>query len=222
MVGHILRFDPRYTGAAARVAEGEIGRPLHITARRFTLSQVGGRLAGSSSPRFYLGVHDIDAMQWVSGRKIKGVFARAVSLASRETSQPRTEDAIFATCELEDGMAGNLQFGWTLPDNSPSGIDARLEVVGTLGRIDVDTHDHGLTVLGPSGLTLPDGLHWPEVNGRITGNLADEVNHFVRGVCYDQDFLVTVDEAMRNVAVNDAIMRSLQSNALEVVETVGS
>ena len=38
----------------------------------------------------------------------------------------------------------------------------------------------------------------------------------------DQDFLVTVDDAMRNVAVNDAIMRSLQSNALEVVETIGS
>jgi myo-inositol 2-dehydrogenase/D-chiro-inositol 1-dehydrogenase len=222
MVGHLLRFDPRYAGAAASVAEGVIGRPLHTTARRFTLSQVGRRLAGRSSPRFYLGVHDIDAMQWVSGRKIKRVFARAVSSASRETSQPRTEDAIFATCELEDGMAGNLQFGWTLPDNSPSGIDARLEVVGTLGRIDVDTHDHGLTVLGQSGLTLPDGLHWPEVNGRITGNLAEEVNHFVRGVCDDQDFLVTLDDAMRNVAVNDAIMRSLQSNALEVVETIGS
>jgi myo-inositol 2-dehydrogenase/D-chiro-inositol 1-dehydrogenase len=218
MVGHLLRFDPRYAGAAASVAEGVIGRPLHTTARRFTLSQVGRRLAGRSSPRFYLGVHDIDAMQWVSGRKIKRVFARAVSSAN----QPHTEDAIFATCEFDDGIAGNLQFGWTLPDNSPSAIDARLEVVGTLGRVDVDTHDHGLSVLGQTGLTLPDGLHWPEVNGRITGDLADEVNHFVRGVCYDQDFLVTVDEAMRNVAVNDAIERSLQSHALEVVETVGS
>jgi myo-inositol 2-dehydrogenase/D-chiro-inositol 1-dehydrogenase len=222
MVGHLLRFDPRYAGAAACIAEGVIGRPLHITARRFTLRQVGRRLAGRSSPCFYLGVHDIDAMQWVSGRKVRRVFARAVSSAPRESTQPPTEDAIFATCELEDGMAGNLQFGWTLPDNSPSGINARLEVVGTLGCVDVDTHDHGLSVLGPSGLTLPDGLHWPEVNSRITGNLAEEVNHFVRGLCYDQAFLVTVDDAMRNVAVNDAIMRSLQSNALEVVETVGS
>ena len=222
MVGHLLRFDPRYAGAAARVAEGAIGRSLHITARRFTLSQVGRRLAGKSSPRFYLGVHDIDAMQWVSGRKIKRVFARAVSSTPPEANQPPAEDAIFATCELEDGIAGNLHFGWTLPDNSPSAIDARLEVVGTLGRVDVDTHDHGLSVLSQSALTLPDGLHWPEVNGRITGDLSEEVNHFVRGVCYDQNFLVTVDDALRNVAVNDAIMRSLQSNALEVVETVGS
>ncbi len=218
MVGHILRFDPRYAGAAAQVAEGVIGRPLHVTASRFTFRQVGTRLAGRSSPCFYLGIHDIDAMQWVTGRGITGVFARGVRYVVPDSALPPTEDAIFATCELEGGVAGNLQFGWTLPNHSPSGISARLEVVGTLGYVDVDTHDHGLRVVGATGLSLPDGLHWPDTNQRIGGDLAEEVNHFLRSVRDDKDFLVSVADAVRAVAVNDAIIRSLRSNALEVVD----
>src|SRR2546421_1370382 len=217
MVGHILRFDPRYAGAAAQVAEGVVGQPLHVTAGRFTFRDVGLRMAGRSSPCFYLGIHDIDAMQWITGRKITRLFARAVRTVVPDSSRPPGDDAIFATCELEGGVVGNLQFGWTLPNNFPSGINARLEVVGTMGSVAVDTLDHGLRVVGVAGMTLPDGLHWPETNQRITGDLADEVNHFVLSVCNDQDFLVPVADAVRNVAVNDAIIRSIKSNVPEAV-----
>src|SRR6266576_480152 len=220
MVGHILRFDPRYAGAAAQVVEGVVGQPLHVTAGRFTFRDVGTRIAGRSSPCFYLGIHDIDAMQWVTGRKITRLFARAVRTVVPNSSAPPADDAIFATCELEGGVVGNLQFGWTLPNNFPSGINARLEVVGTMGSVAVDTHDHGLLVVGTGGMTLPDRLHWPETNQRIAGDLADEVNHFVGSVCNDQDFLVPVADAVRNVAVNDAIIRSIKSNAPETVELV--
>src|SRR2546429_4806289 len=220
MVGHILRFDPRYAGAAAQVAEGVIGRPLHVTASRFTFRPVGTRLAGRSSPCVYLGIHDIDAMKWVTGRRITRLFARAVRTVVPNSTAPPGDDAIFATCELEGGVVGNLQFGWTLPNNFPSGINARLEVVGTMGIVAVDTHDPGLRVVGVRGMTLPDGLHWPETNERITGDLADEVNHFVASVCNDKDFLVPVADAVRNVAVNDAIIRSINSNSPETVDLV--
>src|SRR6266704_1014904 len=219
IVGHILRFDPRYAGAASQVAAGFLGQPLHVTAGRFTLRAVGTRMAGRSSPCFYLGIHDIDAMQWITGRRITRLYARAVGTVS-DSSIPQTDDAIFATCELEGGVVGNLQFGWTLPNNFPSGINARLEVVGTMGSVAVDTLDHGLRVVGVAGMTLPDGLHWPETNQRITGDLADEVNHFVLSVCNDQDFFVPVADAVRNVAVNDAIIRSIKSNVPETVDVV--
>src|SRR5437773_5677093 len=220
MVGHILRFDPRYAGAAAQVAGGVVGEPLHVTAGRFTFRDVGTRMGGRSSPCFYLGIHDIDAMQWVTGRRITWLFARAVRTVVPNSSEPPTDDAIFATCELEGGVVGNLQFGWTLPNNFPSGINARLEVVGTTGTVAVDTHDHGLQVVGGAGMTLPDTLHWPQTNQRIAGDLADEVNHFIVSVCNEQDFLVPVADAVRNVAVNDAIIRSIKSNAAETVELV--
>src|SRR5256886_7531418 len=199
MVGPILRFDPRYAGAASQVAAGVLGQPLHVTAGRFTLRAVGTRMAGRSSPCFYLGIHDIDAMQWVTGLRITRLYARAVRTVVPNSSAPPADDAIFATCELEGGVVGSLQFGWTLPNNFPSGINARLEVVGTKGSVAIDTHDHGLRVVGAIGMTLPDGLHWPETNQRIAGDLADEVNHFVASVCDDKEFLVPVADAVRSV-----------------------
>src|SRR5438045_4707825 len=108
MVGHILRFDPRYAGAAAQVAEGAVGKPLHVTAGRFTFRDVGTRMAGRSSPCFYLGIHDIDAMQAVTGRRVTRLYARAVGTGS-ESSIPPTDDAIVATRQLEGGVAGNPQ-----------------------------------------------------------------------------------------------------------------
>src|SRR6266568_2990846 len=104
MVGHILRFDPRYAGAAAQVAGGVIGTPLHATASRFTFRHVGARMAGTSSPCFYLGIHDIDAMQWISGKQITRVFGRAVRSVVLDGSTVPTDDAVFATCELEGGL----------------------------------------------------------------------------------------------------------------------
>jgi predicted dehydrogenase len=219
MVGHILRFDPRYVGAAEAVANGQVGDPVHITGTRFSPREVGERLAGSSSVCFYLGVHDVDAIQWVTGKRVSSVYSRAVSKIM-PLAGVDSEDSIFSTCEFEDGSIGALHFGWSVPPYMPSAINARLEVFCTEGVIKLDVHDHGLHVIAPSGITLPDGLHWPEVNGRIRGDLAAEVLHFVTSVRDDQEFVVSVPEAMRAVAVNDAILRSVESGRPESVEKV--
>jgi predicted dehydrogenase len=219
MVGHILRFDPRYVGAAKAVSDGVIGEPVHVTATRFTGRAVGERLAGSSSVCFYLGVHDVDAAQWISGQRITRVYARAVSKIMPSVGVD-SEDAILATCEFEGGAIGSLGFGWSTPSFMPSGINARLEVMGTQGAINLDVHDHGLRLITESGYSLPDGLHWPEVNERITGDLADEVLHFVTSVRDGKAFIMSVTDAMRAVAVNDAILRSAKSGRPEDVGRV--
>src|SRR2546421_2230322 len=54
MVGHILRFDPRYAGAASQVAAGGPGPAPHVTARRFTLPDVWARLAGRRTAFLFL------------------------------------------------------------------------------------------------------------------------------------------------------------------------
>jgi predicted dehydrogenase len=219
MVGHICRFDPRYVGAAQAVASGSIGDPVHVSASRFGHREAGERMAGSSSVCFYVGVHDVDAIQWVSGKRVTRVYSRAVSKIM-PSAGIESEDAIFTTCELEDGAIGALHFGWSLPQYMPSNINARLEVVGTDGVVQLDVHDHGLRVINASGVTLPDGLHWPDINGRLWGDLAAEVNHFIQCLRDDKEFAVPVHDAMRAVAVNDAILRSVESGQPERVETV--
>ncbi|MFO1057416.1 MAG: Gfo/Idh/MocA family oxidoreductase [Dongiaceae bacterium] len=217
MVGHILRFDPRYVEAAAAVREGRIGQPIHASSGRFTVRDIGTRMNGSSSVCFYLGVHDVDALQWITGREIRSVYSRAVSKLMPSLGVA-SEDAIFTTCEMTDGMVGQLHFGWSLPSDVPTGIWARTEVIGSEGLIDLDVRDHGLRTLSRGRWSLPDGLHWPTVNGRIMGDLHEEVRHFAEAVREDKPFVVPVADAMRNVAVNDAILRSVASGKAETVE----
>lgn len=219
MVAHILRFDPRYVEAARTVAEGRIGTVLHGSSGRFTNSDLGIRLNGTSSVCFYLGVHDVDALQWISGERITRVYSRAVSKLMPEKGV-QSEDAYFTTCELTGGMAGQLYFGWTLPAGIPTGIWARTEIVGSEGMVDLDVRDHGLRLLTSGAWSLPDGVHWPEVNGRIMGDLYEEQRHFVEAVREDLEFLMPTRDAMRNIAVTDAILRSVASGQPETVEEV--
>ena len=216
LVGHILRFDPRYVEAAAAVKAGRIGEPIHGTSGRFTVRDIGTRMNGASSVCFYLGVHDVDALQWISGAEIKTIYSRAVSKLM-PTLGVASEDAIFSTCEMTNGLTGQLYFGWSLPSNIPTGIWARTEVIGTEGVIDLDVRDHGLRVLSRGAWSLPDGLHWPTVNDRITGDLFEEIRHFATAVRDDKPFLMPVADALRAVAVNDAILRSCKSGRAEAV-----
>ncbi|WP_127144482.1 Gfo/Idh/MocA family protein [Pelagibacterium montanilacus] len=217
MVGQILRFDPRYNQAAQAVRNGEIGEPLHGSSGRFTNSELGLRMNGGSSVCFYLGVHDVDALQWISGQNVTRVFSRQVSKQMPKLGV-QSEDAYFTTCEMTSGMVGQLYFGWTLPKGIPTGLWARTEVIGTEGVIDLDVRDSGLRMLASGGWSLPDGVHWPEVNGRIMGDLYEEQRHFVQAVREDLTFLVPTPDALRNVAVNDAILRSVKSGQPEDVE----
>ena len=219
MVAHLLRFDPRYVGAANAVANGSIGEVVHVSAKRFSLRNVGKRLAGSSSVCFYLGVHDVDALQWVSGKRITSVYARSVAKLMPSYGI-NSEDAIFANFQYDDGTIGSLEISWALPDYMPSGINANLEVVGTEGVVRLDTSDHGLNVINQSGVVLPDGLHWPEVNNQIVGDLRDEILHFITAVRDGNEFVISVEEAMRAVAVNDAILKSVESGVPVDVERI--
>jgi myo-inositol 2-dehydrogenase/D-chiro-inositol 1-dehydrogenase len=217
LIAHILRFDPRYVQAAETVRQGRIGTPIHGSSGRFTVRDIGTRLNGGSSVCFYLGVHDVDVLQWVTGAEITRVYSRAVAKLMPSLGV-ESEDAIFTTVEMTGGMVGQLYFGWSLPSNIATGIWARTEVIGTEGIVDLDVRDHGLRVLSSGVWSLPDGLHWPTVNDRITGDLQEEIRHFTTAVRDDKPFVMSVPEAMRAVAVNDAILRSVASGQPEAVE----
>jgi len=219
LVGQIMRFDPRYASAAAAVRAGKIGEPLHLKAGRIADRSVGTRMNGTSSVLFYVGIHDVDAIQWISGQRITRVYSRAVSKLMPSLGV-ESEDAILSVVDLENGAVGQLFNGWTRPVDTPVLIDGRFELFGTDGIIEIDVRDHGVKIYGKEQFELPDGLHWPEVNGRIRGDLAAEVAHFVDAVTHDKPFVISVEEALRDVAVNDAILRSVASGQPQDVERV--
>lgn len=216
MIGHVLRFDPRYAMAARAVSEGSIGEVLTTSAGRLALRTEGMHAHDMSSLVMHLGVHDIDIIQWVSGRRITRVFACGVSKLMPRLGYEQN-DAITSTLELDDGSIGTLFSGWNRLEDDPVGIDGRLEIAGTHGIINIDVRDHGIRMTTNQGTTQPDALHWPEVHGRIRGNLAAEVRHFCTSLATDAKFVISAEEALSAVAVGDAVDRSIASGEPESV-----
>jgi predicted dehydrogenase len=219
MIAHLLRFDPRYEQAAVAVAGGRIGEAVHTYARRLCHRSVGVRLRGATTPVHFLATHDVDAIQWITGSRITRVYSRSVSKAVPGPDRSQLE-VVVATLELENGCVGTLEAGWALPDGIPARMDARLEVVGTQGAVQVDVRDHGLHIIEAGAVSFPDTLHYPDVNGRLGGDVLDEVRHFVTAVRDQGPFVISTAEAMSVTAVNDAITRSLDSGKSEAVDLI--
>ncbi len=204
MVGHICRFDPRVTLAKQAIDEGRIGRIVSLHAKR-NLPQAPGPLRlDKISPLMGDGVHDADLMMWFLGAAPSRVYARHVRF--NDFAYP---DLGWAMLEFGESAVGVVETNWGLPANTPTVIDARLEVVGTEGMLTVDCAQTGLTVLDAAGPKMRDTDYWPEQHGRLVGVLRDEVDYFARCVRTGRaPDVITPAEAARAVAVIEAAERS--------------
>jgi predicted dehydrogenase len=116
MVAHILRFDPRYVQVHEAAAPERLGRPLHLRAKRNGVRATARRLGSASSILFYMGVHDVDAMQWVARSPIVRVYAQKISALGNGN-----EDALYAVVNFENGAIGQIDYSWAWPDGLMNG-----------------------------------------------------------------------------------------------------
>ena len=78
MVGHLLRFDPRFAGAAEALASGRIGELLHITLRRNSSIAGPRRYGDSVRLHFHVSVHDADLLRFIAAQEVERVYAQAI------------------------------------------------------------------------------------------------------------------------------------------------
>ena len=203
MVAHILRFDPRYVQVYEAAAPERLGRPLHLRAKRNGTRATARQLGSASSILFYMGVHDVDAMQWIARSPIVRVYAQKISVLGTGN-----EDALYAVVNFENGAIGQIDYSWAWPDGLMNGYRAALEVVGERAAASLDVTDQGFAVVDDSGTTGGDTHLWPEINGRIVGDLADELSHFVSAVQTGAPFVQPYQEALAAIPVLDALAQS--------------
>ncbi len=216
MVAHLLRFDPRYVRIKEEIAQGGLGEILHLRGKRQNQRTIVERLGGRISMLFYVGVHDIDIVQWYAGSRITRVYAQKVA---KFNSAYDSEDCIFFLANFANGSLATFEFSWALPKNFPAGIYASIEAVGTKGAGYVDILEQGARIFREEGIACeyPDTLHWPETNGRIMGDLRDEIEHYADAVLNNKEFLVPTNEVISAIAVIEAVLKSLDTDkAVEV------
>jgi predicted dehydrogenase len=211
-IGHTLRFDPRYVAAYDAVRAGKIGEPIHFAAGRFTLRSRRELVRNTSSAPFDLGIHDIDAVQWVTGKRIVRVHAFA---AKADDGGPPS--CVIANCVLDGEAVGQLYCGWTRLDTWPNAVDSRFEIGGTEGTVAVRVYDDGGMVATAKEYRLVDALNARLVRGSVGGNLFDTVRHFYSCLASSTPFTVTLNDAISAVAVADAVNRSVASGSTEEV-----
>ncbi|MCS6996189.1 MAG: Gfo/Idh/MocA family oxidoreductase [Casimicrobiaceae bacterium] len=124
-VGHIERFNPAVLELRQRLSAGELGRVLHVEARRQGPFPVRIQDVGVVID---LAVHDIDLVRFVTGSEVERVYA--------ETTQrlhEAHEDLLRATMRLNDGVVASLAVDWLTPTKVRS-----LTVTGERGMFQVD------------------------------------------------------------------------------------
>jgi predicted dehydrogenase len=209
MVGHLLRFDARYLRARRLVASGELGDVLHVYARRNSAAGAGQRYGGSTRLMWHVSIHDIDLVRWVTGRQIVAVTARGVS---RGVAGQGQLDSLVALLELDGGGVAGLESCWALPGIYRDGIDARLEVVGTRGALEVQGLEQGLAVVVGDARWHPDTTRYVEHDdGAGGGILAAELAHFVRCVTLGVPCVIDPGDALAAVRVAAAIEAAVET-----------
>jgi predicted dehydrogenase len=208
MVGQILRFDPRYVAAQAAIRSGRVGELVHMAVRRNNGLGSARRLAALTSVLFFLGVHDIDFLNWCAGAPAVSVYGQSVSRVLRDTP-----DTVQALLRYPGGATASLEASWVLPDSMPLGLDASFEGVGTTGAVYVNGGSYNVSVAA-ARFEQPELFYAPDVQGTTSGALRDELEHFAHCVLRGATPLVGGSQGKAAVQVAWAIQRSLETGAV--------
>ncbi len=208
MVGHVVRFDPRYQAAKQAIDAGEVGDIIHVYGRRNNILASGRRICGRTSVAFFLGSHDLDLMRWFVGAEVVRVYAESSRKALADVG---ADDTIYTLLKYDNGAVGCLETCWAIPEGVPNTLDARLEVIGTAGRVAVLVGDESLEIASQDRARRPDIAYGPIVCDLQHGALRTQLEHFADCVRTGCPPLISPSDARAAVELCVAIHQSLDA-----------
>jgi predicted dehydrogenase len=211
LVGHCLRFDPRYDQARQAVERGELGAIQTIYTRRANTVAAQDRLGGRCSLPLFLGVHDYDVMRWLVGSEVERVTAESKWGLLQGQGFP-AEDANCALLRFAGGALGIAELTWILPRGFPAAGDHRLDLVGVTGSLSIATLETGLRRADGQRAVQVDTASAPSVQGHPGGMFYFQLRHFVDCVR---------GRAMPGVTPHDAVMALRIALAVERAAATG-
>jgi predicted dehydrogenase len=216
MAGHIERFNPAVGELARRVRAGDVGRVLHLTARR--MAPIGPRTQDVNIVHDSA-LHDIDVMRYVLGAEVESVLAEAQT----GVIQP-FEDSIIGLLRFsaQDGMPGAigcLDVNWLSPRRVRD-----LTVLGDEGLFALDYAAQTLDYYPPAQSASRQGSTplWSAPASRPSAAavsipvvpqepLAAELSAFVAALRDGSEMPVTGADALAALAIADALTLSART-----------
>ena len=216
LVGHILRFEPRYAAVAQSVHAGEIGAVQAVRHARIGLVADQEVLQGRTSIALYYGVHEFDLARWYAG-DITSIYAQRSSGVLRSKGF-QVDDLYSAVMTFRSGGHGTAMLGWSLPPGMPGWGISGVSVFGENCVLNVDLGYLGYMKVRGDSLENDDVHYSPIVHERMRGAMSIEVDHFVECVRGDAAPLCTAADGAAAVEISLAMERSAAGGEVVVLE----
>lgn len=213
-VGYLLRFDPRYYKARELIEAGKIGKPIHLYARRNSARTEGPkRYAGTLPLAMHVTVHDVDMVLWMlKGQTPVTAYAQQTDILLGEMG---TQDTIAGVVRFSGGTVVTFESAWSLPAGARHMIDARLEMIGTEGSFEVQCGDSGLYFADNQSSQEIDTQHWPEIGGKVGGDLRQQLSSVLDWVNGVECQVATGDEALLSLELTQALVKSAETGEVQ-------
>jgi len=159
---------------------------------------------------FWVGVHDIDIMRWITGSNIERVMAMKTKKGLEDWD---IKGSYFALLAFENGVIATLENTW-----APSNLLGRAQpfvfkVEGTKGQVMVRGFESGVTVYQEHAVLEPDTVYMPTSFGRITGVYHDQMAYFVDCVRQGKQTDIPLEEGLNGVMTAEAIIKSAEEHS---------
>jgi myo-inositol 2-dehydrogenase/D-chiro-inositol 1-dehydrogenase len=175
MVGHLLRFEPRWAAAQKVIEAGELGQVVSISSRRVGNVLDQQVLKGRTTIPLYYGVHDLDIARWFAGAKATSIYAARREGALRQAGYD-LEDLYCAILEFDNNILATVELGWHVPAAAVQAPTSGITVVGTQGWLRIEQNSTGLQYWteGQAQAAHPvfDVAFWTDVHDVPGGALA--------------------------------------------------
>ena len=206
MVGHLLRFDPRYVVLREEVAAGRIGKIVSMNAKRGRM-RGGFHMYERTHPALCNCVHDIDIM--LSMERSPVVRVRGFDRKIHSTKNP---DWVMGILEFASGAIGQVQTNWLLPDAAGVPLDDALQITGETGTATLSMQPAGLSIWASEGYSAPDSGYETRMYGAAHGGLLNELLYFYRCLRAGQPTsAITLEEATNTMRTALALVESART-----------
>jgi myo-inositol 2-dehydrogenase / D-chiro-inositol 1-dehydrogenase len=200
-IGFQRRFDAGYRAAREAVQSGSLGW-VH-TLRATTLDPAPPAAAYiETSGGLYrdCGVHDFDAIRWVTGREVREVYAVGANRGAEFFRAAGDVDTMAAVLTLDDDSLAVV----SSTRYNGAGYDVRLEVLGSRDSICVGLDDRLPLRPAEPGVTFPSGPAYRSFTDRFADAYWAELAAFVEFVEHGGRSPAAMSDALEAFCIAEA------------------
>lgn len=193
MVDFHKRYDVYNMDVMQKVRNGQIGDLYHAYAYMEDKISVPLSMlrnwAGHSSPFWFIGVHKLDLIRWITGLNPKRVIASGHK-GKLKTEGIDTFDSVSARIDFERDFSCTIDVNWIIPNQFEALVNQGLRIIGSDGIVELDGQDRGLRYCSTTDGTLTPNLgalvsrNTLQGYRSVSGYYVDPIKDFLNNVTF--------------------------------------